>query len=53
MEKCLDLMFFLGIFSPIDSSDSSIIDACVTSNIPLRLRRALTSIFDGVPSGCA
>jgi hypothetical protein len=52
LKKFLDLKFFLENLSPADSSDASTIDACVISKIPLRLRRTLTFIFDGVPLGC-
>jgi len=41
-----------GLAGTFGSSIVSISEACVTSKIPLRLRRTLTFIFDGVPSGC-
>ena len=37
----------------LGSSMVSISRAWVTSKMPLRLRRTLTLIFEGVPSGCA
>jgi len=34
MKKWLDLKIFLENLLPVESSDASIIDACVTSKIP-------------------
>ncbi len=45
--------YFFKNLLPFISSVPSMIDACVTSKIPLRLRRTLTLIFDGVPFDCA